>query len=441
MTIAEATTVIVTDDAPAAAAGPIPWRGVLVIANQSTGWRIMRNVTWRELPLPLKWQREDQPGHDASITVGTIDEIEADGDLIRATGLLLPDVAEVAEVEALIRAGALRGVSVDPGDDGGADVISHEDGTLEFVNYEIGAATLVAVPAFRGAWIALDGMPDPVDSEDAQDDQTPTGEVVITAALTIPADAPDPAVFTDPGLDRRRGLHVETDGRVWGHIYGWGECHLGSPPGRCVQVPHGVTEGGYYAGQDGRGVLCADGTLAPTGPLVIGADHAALHLPWLAAKDHYANAGLAAADVVCGEDAHGIWIAGRIRPGVSQEHVYALRASAPSVDCRSIAGRLRLICTLAVNMPGFPALAAHIDGAQVMALVASGGPTEPGACSCGSASVEDVVARRLDPVLAELRTLTAPLRRDAAAALEADVLPPGWAAPRLAALDAEVLGG
>jgi 2'-5' RNA ligase len=69
--------------------------------------------------------------------------------------------------------------------------------------------------------------------------------------------------------------------------------------------------------------------------------------------DHYADTGRAVADVTIGEDRHGIWVAGKLRPGVSDADVATLRGSALSGDWRPIGGNLELAGILAVNNPGF----------------------------------------------------------------------------------------
>mgnify|MGYP001569157566 CR=1 FL=1 len=414
------------------------WRAVLVVEDTMTGDRRTIEadaLSWRDLPLPLLYQPANNGGHDGAVVVGRIDAIDRDGTSLIGSGVF--DTAEQAvEVVRLIEEEMLRGVSVDL-DDLDADVVVEDEDdepTLVVHKGRIMGATIVAFPAFQEATIALEDaepvaanvaaaqvpkfvfIPDAEMAEMGGIIQLPKAlrdgqrerafrSLALTASAP-PEDAPPADWFTDPVLERRRGLHIEADGRVWGHVYGWGECHLGSPPGQCITVPRGATDGGFFAGQDGRGVLCADGVVAPTGPLVLAADHAGLSLSWLAAKDHYANTALAWADACSGEDAHGIWVAGMVRPGTAPELVHAARASAPSVDCRAISGRLRLIALLSVNMPGYPALAAHIDGVNVTALVASSARIADAGCGCEA--TEDDLAE-LHRELARLRVLTAPL--------------------------------
>ena len=91
------------------------------------------------------------------------------------------------------------------------------------------------------------------------------------------------------------------------------------------------------------------------------------------------------ADVAVGNDAHGIWVAGSVRPGADPLRVYELQAAGQvSGDWRRIGGQLRLVGLLAVNVPGFPVpkMRARVASAApgeaektVKALVAAGRPT------------------------------------------------------------------
>lgn len=78
------------------------------------------------------------------------------------------------------------------------------------------------------------------------------------------------------------------------------------------------------------------------------------------------------ADVAIGEDEHGIWVAGAVRPGAAPEQVHALRGSPLSGDWRWIDGEYELVAALAVNTPGFP-IPREAD-TETPALVASGRP-------------------------------------------------------------------
>lgn len=395
-----------------------PWSGVLMVEGEPTSdRRVMTNVVWRTLPLTLMWQRETSHGGmqtGGEFVVGRIDTITRDGNLIRGTGVI--DLGsedspneEGREVERLLDSGNLRGVSIEAAPADGTIEYDEENDLLIIDAPEIGAAAVVPFPAFREAYIEL---------EEA---------VVASGGTVLELVEPEPDVFrppadwfANPGLTSRSGLHVEEDGRIWGHLYGWGECHQGFA-NRCVQIPRGGSYS-YIVGVDGRGVRCADGSFVQTGPVFISADHAATRgISWLAAKDHYAHTGLAAADVVCGEDEHGIWVAGMVRPGTPPELVHALTASGPSGDWRIIGGRLELIAVLMVNHQGYPALVASFSGGEPTALILRGqAPEHAAACSCGTGTTT-ALDRVLDR-LGQFEATLGPILQEARARQAAQIM-------------------
>jgi hypothetical protein len=121
-------------------------------------------------------------------------------------------------------------------------------------------------------------------------------------------------------------------------------------------------------------LLAADGTEVRTGKITLDTIHPADGLSAAATQNHYERTGRVAADVVAGEDAHGIWVSGAIRPGLSAAQLRELRAAPLSGDWRRIGGNLELVAALAVNVPGFPIPRPHglVAGGAVQSLVASG---------------------------------------------------------------------
>ena len=73
-----------------------------------------------------------------------------------------------------------------------------------------------------------------------------------------------------------------------------------------------------------------------TGALVVGCDHADLALFAPEARDHYAHAGLAWADVRIVDGQHGPWISGQVRPGLTDDQLATLNASSVSGDWRNL---------------------------------------------------------------------------------------------------------
>ena len=162
-----------------------------------------------------------------------------------------------------------------------------------------------------------------------------------------------------------------------------------------MTAPHSASNYAYF--RTGS-VLTDDGEVA-TGRITMDTKHAGRAMSASATVTHYENTGAGVADVAAGEDAYGIWIAGAIRPGVTDEQVRTLRASPLSGDWRKVRGSLELMAALAVNTPGFPvprpaALAA--SGFEVESLVASGMllPADEGTAKESVLSADDVAALR-----------------------------------------------
>lgn len=180
------------------------WRGMLAPLDVSTGDGrrfLSSGVSNRQLPLPLKWQRADTQGHDASVVIGSCTQINygtvgeaidkgwidakcvkpnkyaadlmaawGSGELFEVSPNDMPRLAEdIAEATLLLDKGVI-GPSVDAGSAQAVlarkgsdepmtdeelealfwDDTAGEDIELEmlFTDYEIAAATLVAIPAF-----------------------------------------------------------------------------------------------------------------------------------------------------------------------------------------------------------------------------------------------------------------------------------------------------
>lgn len=175
--------------------------------------------------------------------------------------------------------------------------------------------------------------------------------------------------FQDPGLGGPTPITVTEDGRVYGHLATWGTCHVGIP-GTCVTPPESKASYGYFT----TGAVLTDSGEVAVGQITMNTGHASLRAGASAAMAHYDNTGTAVADVAAGEDGHGIWIAGALRPGVTEEQAAALRGAALSGDWRDIRGNLELVAALAVNVPGFPIprMSIAASAGHQTTLVASG---------------------------------------------------------------------
>lgn len=183
------------------------------------------------------------------------------------------------------------------------------------------------------------------------------------AAITAAGITYNAADFSDPKLDGPTALTVTADGRVFGHLAQWGTCHIGFGQ-QCVQPPTSAQGYRFFH----QGVVDTDAGPLPVGKITLGTGHAPVdgRTDAVAAAAHYDNTGTVVATVRAGEDAHGIWLAGRLVPGLDEAKVDELRRSGVSGDWRGIDNHHELVAALAVNVPGFPV-------PRTEQLVASGG--------------------------------------------------------------------
>lgn len=354
----------------------------------------------RELPLPLMLLTETGWGHDGAVICGRIDTLSrVSGGLGDATGVYLA-TDDGAMGAHLAEQKAVRGISADldslevefeevgePDADGWVDVL------MRVTAGRVMGATQCPMPAFQECTIECD----PLEADDsasigtdemaaatrsAEQGSQPLrwamtlGErqrahrPAITAAAIDDVPVAPAAWFTDPQLDAPTPLTVTSDGRVFGHLCLWGTQHIGAdgpliPPRDCdPDYPHFRL----------HAVDLDDGTTAAVGHLTIGIGHAALTADARTATAHYDNAHARAAQVIAGNDDHGVWVAGWVDPTATPEQIYALRASALSGDWRGIGGRRELVAALAVNVAGFPIqrARAHLANNRPVSLVAAG---------------------------------------------------------------------
>lgn len=191
----------------------------------------------------------------------------------------------------------------------------------------------------------------------------PAGSLVASA---IPVRPPS-SWFANPTFDRLQPLTITADGHAFGHIASWREDHIGMN-GR-VKAPRSKSGYAFFA----TGVLeTAEGKLVNVGQITLTGGHASLEASVADAVAHYDNTDSAIMDVAVGEDRHGIWVAGALRPTVDDNQLRAIRASSVSGDWRPINGSLEMVAVCAVNVPGFPIPRARVASGHPVALVAAG---------------------------------------------------------------------
>lgn len=340
----------------AALGGPLQrWEGVLAVEDVETGDGrefASEALEWPdpdEVVMPLMWQERSEPQHAKSIVVGRIERIERlENGQIWGEGSIMAD----APVTEQIRNGMAGGVSVDvdsvknadvevvfpepdpnqvQADDSLTSLLGPPPDKIVFHRGRLRGATLVALPAFVEACIHL---------VDEQADNL--------VAAGVPVDPPR-EWFDDPKFDGPTPWHVDDSGRVYGHLALWSTCHT-SFQDRCITPPR-ERDYPYFMRSE---LKTSTEQLVGVGPITLGTGHAALRLGARPAAEHYDNTGTAAVDVRVGEDRYGIWVAGALRPDITDVQLRELRGAALSGDWRRIGGKLRLVAILAVNVPGFP---------------------------------------------------------------------------------------
>lgn len=377
--------------------GPAAWQGVLTVEGQDTGdgrHFAQGAVSWpqdlEDVAVPLRWNKEDSHGGEprtVAVNVGRINQIWRDGNRIMGSGVFDLGHDDGREAHRRVSEGFLKGVSIDPDSIGDADVeyvwpegasSSSDDDALaqlfgrpEKVIFHAGrirGATLCDIPAFTEAYISLIG------EGTEQLIPEPGADKSLVAHAAIDAEHRPPAEwFADPRFTVPVPITITDEGRVYGHAAQFGQCHVGHTD-LCVTPPHEDYHPYFLTGE----VVTADGSRVPVGQITVGTGHAGLNLGASAAAEHYDHTGAAVADVTVGNDAHGIWVAGAIRPGIDPHRVRELRASGQvSGDWRRIGGSLRLVGLLGVNVPGFPVpkMRARVASGAPLALVAAGRPT------------------------------------------------------------------
>lgn len=363
---------------------------------------------FRQFPMPLMAQVQTAWGHDGAIIAGRIDQAEVSGDKLTASGAI-DGGAFGRDIARLIDNGMLTGISVDLG------AIEVETDFLEvdedgwptdwldrFTKWELMGATITPFPAFADARVKLDG-------------DAPTGpQETVDAVVASGGPAQPPAEwFDNPLLDEPTPLTITDDGRVFGHIATWNTCHIGRQGG-CVTPPRSGDYSYFTTGV----IRCEEGCEIPVGVISVGGGHADIGADANAAARHYDATSSVGAYVAAGEDDHGIWVAGAVRPGITDEELAELRGSAPSGDWRRLDGKLKLVAVLGVNVPGFPVPRSRVASGEPEALVAAIAPRQSAAPAAATHETKWVrhEEQELERRLARLEQIVLPQEADRLAA-------------------------
>ena len=352
------------------------WSGVLAPVGKPSGdGRILMEdaqITFRDFPLPLMFQKTQSEGHNTGVIVGKIEAGTIEGGAVHATGVLFdtPEATEAAELlaEEVIRPSVdlcdmvVDWVMFDADGDPVQDIEDVEDweGLTEQMQVSeatIMGATLVAKPAFAEAKISL--------GEQVEDtDDGAEHALVAAAAVAVRHDA---ALFANPQLAGPTTLTVDGE-HVYGHLALWGTEHM-SFPGKGVQPPRSATNYALFHTSQ----LETDKGAMSVGRLTVGTGHATARDDVHAAAEHYDSTGTTWAFVKAGEDKYGIWVAGVVNPDADAAQVRAGAAAPLSGDWRRVGNNLELVAALSVNTPGFPVPRAFQNaGTESLSLVAAG---------------------------------------------------------------------
>jgi hypothetical protein len=209
--------------------------------------------------------------------------------------------------------------------------------------------------------------------------------------------APPSEWFDNPNFTSKTPLTVDVDGRVYGHLAAWNECHRDVGMRECVLAPKSNME---YAPFHLGYVMTEEDDMLRVGKIVMDTRHAAIDLGYTAAALHYDNTGDEIAVVRAGEDQFGIWVAGAVVPEATPKKVAKLRRSPLSGDWRRVNGNLELTAALAVNVPAFPVYAMEDDDRT--ALTAAGTVMPEDVEDSGDHELEDFF-NTLDKVTQENR--------------------------------------
>lgn len=188
------------------------------------------SLVWRDLPLPLSWQKASAIGHDNSVVVGKITEIWRDGNLVKGRGVYDLESEEGREANRLRHEQLVRGVSVDVDDVTDSDLeliwpeeepdIEETDELLEAMivpelmvwhHGRIMGATQVAHPAFQESVIG----PDTGEMPEAQPEPVETPEEPVEEELVAAAEPPGGAMIAlVPTEEDAAALAISVEGAL-----------------------------------------------------------------------------------------------------------------------------------------------------------------------------------------------------------------------------------
>lgn len=183
---------------------------------------------------------------------------------------------------------------------------------------------------------------------------------------------PNPTYFQKPAdLVPGYGTTVTDDGHVFGYLALFNARLIGS--GSRHKKPPRSRSGYAYA--NAYSVKCSDGSVVRTGVLAGDGGHRFAQ-GFKPTQEAYANVEKRVANVVYGEDEHGVWFSGALCPNVDESMAQTIRSSGVSGHWeRPAQGKPQeLLGAVLVNIPGFAQAADHRIVASA-SLTPTGGVT------------------------------------------------------------------
>lgn len=317
----------------------------------------------RDLPLTIRFQLAASYGHEGAVVSGALFEVTVDPEnkLMGGKGFLLND-QNGRDHARYVHTGAMRGNSADLAEVKARIVeeLDSDEWWIEFTEFKLSATTGVATPAFGDArGIIPEGMSDDELTATLGDDPMvplialpgesdawsvrvigePTIDTEMTAGMLLaPYDA-----FFQPEPDEPQKTVISPEGWIAGHLGLWNTCHDGRTD-KCLIIPR-PTDG--YASFNKPGPITENGRVQ-TGPIFAFGGHRPSRSA-ATIEDAYGGIENAWGDVRVTEGRLGPWMSGFVRPGVSDEVIYAANAS--RLSGHWVGPRLKAV--VSVNAEGF----------------------------------------------------------------------------------------
>lgn len=355
----------------------VHWPSMASMDSRTGDGRLLKSggANSRELPQTFKFD------HEGLTPVGRVDQIilHDDGN-IEGWGWLA-DVPKAHEAAFAIDTKMLRHNSIELADIK-ADIEIDWDTMevlIDFTEWSFAGTALVSRPAFKDATVELTeelvaswrdaDTPLEITAGFEVNVELKLPEMVASAATTVPF-----ADFHIPESAEPHKIVIDEEGRVYGHLAQWNEPHRSYVD----QLRYCPRPRDGYTSFNHAGPLTEKGQVG-TGPIFAVGGHSKRSIRGLSREEiaeAYGGIENAWADVRVSEGAHGPWVSGRLRPGLSDETIYAVRAS-------HISGHWvgdELLAIVSCNVPGFNPGAgfATVEDGRVVELVASfASPPEP----------------------------------------------------------------